>query len=212
MNPSHFLLTLVATARILSSCSTGEPAATHVLTEAERQEGWELIFDGSSLDGWGGLNMEEVSESHWRIEREMLVKVDRDEIPPGPDGERNRVSTCCLTGRFKTLNSTSSGTQSRWLTAGSSTMSLKSSLLNMGIPIQHLVLSIRFLMIQSIPRSPKIPPGRLPASMNLSTHLRIATSIRQVNGILDVSSLTAIVGSTGSTAKKFFHMIWVPPK
>src|SRR5690625_4621105 len=118
-----------------------------------------------------------------------------------PTERDNRVSTCCLTGRFKTLNSTSSGTQSRWLTAGSSTMSLKSSLLNMGIPIQHLVLSIRFLMIQSIPRSPKIPPGRLPASMNLSTHLRIATSIRQVNGILDVSSLTAIVGSTGSTAK-----------
>ena len=88
MNPSHFLLTLLAPALILSSCSTGEPAATHVLTEAERQEGWELIFDGSSLDGWRGLNMEEVPESHWRIEREMLVKVDRDEIPPGPDGER----------------------------------------------------------------------------------------------------------------------------
>lgn len=88
MKPAHIPLILLVTLLILPACRTGEPATINALSEQERQEGWELIFDGSSLEGWRGLNMEEVPESHWRVEDGLLVKVDRDDIPVGPDGER----------------------------------------------------------------------------------------------------------------------------
>lgn len=66
------------------------PAEINSLTPQEKRDGWELIFDGSTLDGWRGLNMQEVPDLYWFVENGMIYKIHRDSIPGGPDG--NRVS------------------------------------------------------------------------------------------------------------------------
>lgn len=73
------------------------PTEINSLTPQEKRDGWELIFDGSTLDGWRGLNMQEVPDLYWVVENGMIYKIHRDSIPRGPDG--NRVS-----GRYLLLD------------------------------------------------------------------------------------------------------------
>lgn len=75
----------------LFACSTSEnnvESEENTLTEQEVRDGWELVFDGETLQGWRGLNMEMVPEGHWTIEDGTIKKVARDSIPDRPDGER----------------------------------------------------------------------------------------------------------------------------
>lgn len=44
------------------------PATRPVLTDAEKQAGWKLLFDGVSTAGWRGLGMEEFPKDIWLIE------------------------------------------------------------------------------------------------------------------------------------------------
>jgi hypothetical protein len=46
--------------------------APNTLTEQEQADGWELLFDGESLDKWRGFRMEEVPEG-WAAEDGCLV-------------------------------------------------------------------------------------------------------------------------------------------
>ena len=46
-------------------------AALNELTYAEKKEGWNLLFDGESLDGWRGFNLENAPEC-WRVEDGVL--------------------------------------------------------------------------------------------------------------------------------------------
>ncbi|ACB76843.1 protein of unknown function DUF1080 [Opitutus terrae PB90-1] len=52
----------------------GRMAASDVnsLTEDEAREGWRLLFDGSSLDGWRGFKSER-PDKNWRVEDGALV-------------------------------------------------------------------------------------------------------------------------------------------
>lgn len=59
------------------SATDGEVAgqdALNTLTEAERAEGWRLLFDGTSLDQWKGYQTETVPES-WAAVDGMLARV-----------------------------------------------------------------------------------------------------------------------------------------
>lgn len=49
-----------------------EPAAAPVLTDAEKQGGWKLLFDGVSTDGWRGLGMDGFPKDLWVIENHCL--------------------------------------------------------------------------------------------------------------------------------------------
>ena len=40
----------------------------NTLTEAEAEEGWVLLFNGESFDGWRGYRKDEVPTEHWKIE------------------------------------------------------------------------------------------------------------------------------------------------
>jgi hypothetical protein len=46
------------------------------LTEREKEEGWELLFDGISLTGWRGYN-NDGSEAYWNVENGTLVAPGR---------------------------------------------------------------------------------------------------------------------------------------
>ncbi len=71
---------------ILSTCNS--VTEENVLTSREKKDGWELVFDGKTLEGWRGLNMSAVPEHHWVVENGMMKKIDRDSIPKDSDGKR----------------------------------------------------------------------------------------------------------------------------
>ncbi|NBC09001.1 MAG: DUF1080 domain-containing protein [Bacteroidetes bacterium] len=48
------------------------PAADNALTEAERVEGWVLLFDGKSAQGWRGYNQDSLP-ANWKVEKGTLM-------------------------------------------------------------------------------------------------------------------------------------------
>ncbi len=49
----------------------------NTLTEKERREGWRLLFDGKSFDGWRGYRMQSLPEAGWEIKDGLLKTVPR---------------------------------------------------------------------------------------------------------------------------------------
>ena len=66
--------------------SVTEPAV-NTLTEAEEQQGWMLLFDGKTFDGWRGLGRDSVPEAHWIIEDGAIRKVESGKVPVQADGQ-----------------------------------------------------------------------------------------------------------------------------
>ena len=57
------------------------------LTETEITEGWTLLFDGESFEGWRGLGRDDIPEAHWLIEDDCIRKVESGIIPVQADGQ-----------------------------------------------------------------------------------------------------------------------------
>jgi hypothetical protein len=51
-------------------------SAINVLTEADRAEGWRLLFDGQTTEGWRGYRSD-VMPSGWQVVDGALTRVDR---------------------------------------------------------------------------------------------------------------------------------------
>lgn len=58
------------------------PAPKPVLTEAERAQGWELLFDGETVSGWKGVNTPDFPYNGWAVENGYIRT-----ITPGPSGD-----------------------------------------------------------------------------------------------------------------------------
>ncbi|MDX1672139.1 MAG: DUF1080 domain-containing protein [Balneolaceae bacterium] len=43
------------------------------LTDQEKEEGWELLFDGSSTEHWRGYNKDQFPEKGWTVEDGLLI-------------------------------------------------------------------------------------------------------------------------------------------
>ena len=70
MNIKNLLLMAFTGAIALTSCGGND--AHNQLTEAEKAEGWELLFDGTSLDNWRDYNGEELTIP-WFVEDGMIT-------------------------------------------------------------------------------------------------------------------------------------------
>ncbi|MGD8534767.1 MAG: DUF1080 domain-containing protein [Candidatus Aminicenantes bacterium] len=70
-----------------SESSTETQHRPNALTEREKNEGWILLFDGKSLEGWRGLGRESIPEGHWVIEDGAIKKVPSREVPLQEDGQ-----------------------------------------------------------------------------------------------------------------------------
>lgn len=60
-------------------------ASLNTLTEAEKAEGWKLLFDGETFDGWHGYLQENVPEA-WKVEDGAMVLTPKAERPEGMSG------------------------------------------------------------------------------------------------------------------------------
>ena len=45
-----------------------QPVADNVLTEQEQREGWKLLWDGKTTQGWRGAKLTTFPQKGWRIE------------------------------------------------------------------------------------------------------------------------------------------------
>lgn len=64
-----------------------ETTKPNVLTEEEKAEGWVLLFDGISFEGWRDLGSQEIPEGHWTIEDGTIKKVPSENVPLQEDGQ-----------------------------------------------------------------------------------------------------------------------------
>ena len=72
----------------MAAPAAGRAAPPNTLTEAERDAGWRLLFDGETTEGWRGYNRESFPDTGWAVIDGMLVvgatAVDPD-VPVGGD-------------------------------------------------------------------------------------------------------------------------------
>jgi hypothetical protein len=81
-------LTVLMSVIILTGCNAPETSKYNWLTKEEKEQGWELLFDGKSFAGWRGLGRDTVETNHWKVENGMIHKVDSRKVQPLPNGEK----------------------------------------------------------------------------------------------------------------------------
>ena len=80
----------IASAIIAIACApmaqvgTGAPNA---LSPAEQRDGWSLLFDGKTFNGWRGLGYDSVPTAHWKIENGAIRKIADGDVPRLADGQ-----------------------------------------------------------------------------------------------------------------------------
>lgn len=78
-----FSLFATASIRLWAADPTEPPPAPKpTLTEAERDQGWMLLFDGESVNGWKGVNTPDFPYNGWTVENGYIRT-----IKPGPSGD-----------------------------------------------------------------------------------------------------------------------------
>lgn len=66
-----------------------EPSASqsNFLSYHEIQEGWKLLFNGKTFNGWRNLGRKDVQTALWKIENGEIHKVNSGDVPSLPDGQ-----------------------------------------------------------------------------------------------------------------------------
>ncbi len=59
----------------------------NTLSDRETREGWELLFDGKTFDGWRNIGQKEVQTALWKIENGEIHKVNSGDVPLLADGQ-----------------------------------------------------------------------------------------------------------------------------
>ncbi len=62
-------------------------ARPNELTQAEKDAGWKLLFDGKTLRGWRGLGYDSVPSAHWKVESGAIKKIPSGEVARMSDGQ-----------------------------------------------------------------------------------------------------------------------------
>ncbi len=70
-----------------TAAAAGQRAADNVLSAAERQAGWRLLFDGQSLHGWQAYDPALDPAKGWRVENGCLRSVSSDGTPASSGGD-----------------------------------------------------------------------------------------------------------------------------
>ncbi len=70
-----------------SSSSSKSHDRLNILTEEEKAEGWILLFDGESFNGWRSLGREKIPKGHWTIHDGAIKKVPSGDVPLQEDGQ-----------------------------------------------------------------------------------------------------------------------------
>ena len=73
----QFIAAVVLALSLAPQPRVGSSPASNTLTAAEKAAGWQLLFDGTSLDAWRGYKRETLPESGWKVEDGALRTVPK---------------------------------------------------------------------------------------------------------------------------------------
>ncbi len=109
MNCIRLVTSLSLIALFLVSCSVKQKPNT--LTEKEKTEGWQLLFDGHSTEHWRGIYLDHFPEKAWKVENGMLIiqETDSREDRGGAIITRDQYSSFELSLEFKYSENANSG-------------------------------------------------------------------------------------------------------
>lgn len=82
------LITAIIFAGIIIGCNNSAKELHNQLTKEEIEQGWELLFDGKSFNGWRGLGRDTVETNNWKVENGEIHKIDSRLVPLLPNGEK----------------------------------------------------------------------------------------------------------------------------
>ncbi len=106
MKPKHFLWTaILLQGLLLISCGPKD----NLLTDQEKQEGWKLLFDGKTLDGWRDFKGEGVITAPWTAEKGTLTALGKGSDSTGYIVTTNQYSNFILTFDWKISEGGNSG-------------------------------------------------------------------------------------------------------
>ena len=88
-------LALMAAALCLSACSSGNKGEDNTLTRKEKKDGWALLWDGKTTEGWRGAKLDAFPEKGWEIEDGVL------KVLPGNGGESTNGGDIITTRLYK---------------------------------------------------------------------------------------------------------------
>jgi Domain of Unknown Function (DUF1080) len=77
----------LACAIVVTACAPRMSVVPNGLTADEQRDGWRLLFDGKTFNGWRGLGYDTVPTSHWKIENGTIRKLAEGQVPRLPDGQ-----------------------------------------------------------------------------------------------------------------------------
>lgn len=96
---------------LIAACGTSF-AQDNVLTKKEKSEGWQLLWDGKTTEGWRGAKIAEFPKAGWRIDNGELIVVSAggEESTNGGDIITNKkYSNFTLSVDFKITKGANSG-------------------------------------------------------------------------------------------------------
>ncbi len=83
----HLLLTsIVIITFFINSTAQYSHALNNTLTDIEKEEGWELLFNGKTLEGWRGFGMDNAPDG-WVVEDGMIKILPKTDWPRQADGQ-----------------------------------------------------------------------------------------------------------------------------
>lgn len=77
---------LLAVATLFIAASAQDKTPVNQLTEAEKADGWRLLFDGKTFDGWRGFHSDKVPAG-WAIEDGCIKKVPAEDESSQASGD-----------------------------------------------------------------------------------------------------------------------------
>ncbi|MGV8094347.1 MAG: DUF1080 domain-containing protein [Mangrovibacterium sp.] len=80
MKKLNSLLTGIILLIEILGCIPPKENIDNQLTQDEKEQGWELLFDGKTFTNWRGLGRDSVQSDHWKVENGMIRKVNNDEV------------------------------------------------------------------------------------------------------------------------------------
>ncbi len=91
---------------------SGKAVQMNILSEEEGQEGWKLLFDGESTDGWRGAYKDSFPEKGWIVEDGVLTVLPSGGAESAHGGDiitEDEYSSFELTLEFKITEGANSG-------------------------------------------------------------------------------------------------------
>jgi hypothetical protein len=82
--PHPFVVIGLLAGALAAGCRNGQ--AGEAGTEAT-DESWRPLFDGTSFDGWRGVEDEQIPSGHWAVEGGQIRKIASKDVPTAPDGQ-----------------------------------------------------------------------------------------------------------------------------